>query len=441
MAYPYDDPEQLALANYLMTQGRPGQVGMTGRQAATTAGSFVPGMGLVDMLGLYPAGDKGFEPSLRENIGQGNYANALFQMLGAGGDLVMATGVGIPVGMTMKGAAATGKAGRAAKAAKAASSPVRAGDIGFDPRYDIVSAGKPRVGEVERLQNLTANVSERGTQSVPQVSLMDFLGRPFITSMADRTRAGGVLEGVNDVMFNRPVNLQGGQGFMFENPGMVWASGSKPVQDIQELAATLKKETGQNPIYLPWQMAPSGGDFASMTGETMLAYADANMPKSIKKELDQQIKALIPDWKGVSNPASVEQFRGARDVVRKKIKQQVLDKNFRNQGGLNIGETRLAVGDPRQYSAQDGGLMNVGEIFAGQPSIMQSGHPAYPMGVPGQGLGQLKEDVRVFQLLQNAAKAREIPDPRNPSRPDLRSLEMKPYGGVITEGLLRQLGI
>ncbi len=44
MAYPYDDPEQLALANYLMTQGRPGQVGMTGRQAATMAGSMAPGI-------------------------------------------------------------------------------------------------------------------------------------------------------------------------------------------------------------------------------------------------------------------------------------------------------------------------------------------------------------------------------------------------------------
>lgn len=445
MAYPYyDDPEQQALASYLMAQGRPDQMSMTGREAGTMAGSMVPGTGLMDALGIYPAGDEGFEPSLRENIGQGNYANALFQMLGAGGDLAMATGVGVPVGMTMKTAAAAGKGAKAAskagKAAEAASSAVRAGDIGFDPRYDIVSAGKPRVGEVDRLQNLTANVSERGTQNAPQVSLMDFLGRPFITSMADRTRAGGVLEGVNNVMFNRPVNLQGGQGFMFENPGMVWASGYNPVEDIQELAATLKKETGQNPIYLPWQMAPSGGDFASMTGETMLAYADASMPKSIKKNLDKQIKALIPDWKGVSNPESVEQFRGARDVVRKKIKKQILDKNFRNQGGLNIGEARLAVGDPGQYSAQDGGLMNVGEIFAGQPGIMQSGHPAYPMGVPGQGLGQLKEDVRVFQLLQNAAKARAMPDPRNPSRPDLRSLEMKPYGGVITEGLLRQLG-
>ena len=423
MAYPYADPEEALIAEAIQNSQGPTLQGLMDMLAMGTM--TVPVVG--DVAGLGADALRMYQNPEERTLG-----NAALASLGVL-PFVPPMGAVKNAGASMKNALSKG----VAKNAPA----VRAGDIGFDPRYDIATAGKPRAGEVERLQNLTANVAERGTQNIPQVSLMDFIGRPFITSMADRTRAGGVLEGVNDVAFNRPVNLQGGQGFMFENPGMVWASGRKPVQDIQELASELKKETGQNPLYLPWQMAPSGGDFASMTGETMLAYADANMPKSIKKDLDKQIKALIPDWKGVSDPSSVDQFRGARDTVRKKIKQQVLDKNFRNQGGLGIGETRLAVGDPNQYNATDGGLMNIGEIFADQPSIMQSGHPAYPLGVPGQGLGQAKEDVRVFQLLQNAAQARQIADPRNPSRPDLRSLEMKPYGGVITEGLLRQIGL
>ncbi len=118
MAYPYDDPEQLALANYLAMQKQAGQMDMTGRQASTMAGSMAPGAGIADAFGLYPAPNAGFNPSLRQNIGQGEYFDSLMQMLGAGGDLAMATGVGVPVGMTMKGAAATGKAGKAAKAAK-----------------------------------------------------------------------------------------------------------------------------------------------------------------------------------------------------------------------------------------------------------------------------------------------------------------------------------
>jgi len=142
MAYPYyDDPEQQALASYLMAQGRPDQMSMTGREAGTMAGSMVPGTGLMDALGIYPAGDQGFNPSVRQNLGRGEYLDAMFQLLGAGGDLAMATGVGVPVGMTMKTAAAAGKAKKATKAANAA---------GFDPvklrtQYPETLPGVPAV--------------------------------------------------------------------------------------------------------------------------------------------------------------------------------------------------------------------------------------------------------------------------------------------------------
>jgi hypothetical protein len=57
--------------------------------------------------------------------------------------------------------------------------------------------------------------------------------------MADRTRTG-LLTDIDGVLLNRPVELQGGQPYMFENPGQVWASGRKPATDIYELAAELK---------------------------------------------------------------------------------------------------------------------------------------------------------------------------------------------------------
>ena len=171
----------------------------------------------------------------------------------------------------------------------------------------------------------------------------------------------------------------------------------------------------------------------------MLSYADAAMGKMQKKRLDKSIKEFLPDWAGVSDPASVQQFRDAPDKTRKAIKQ-MMDVDFRNQGGLNIGGARLAVSDPAQLAAQEGGVMNVGEIFAGQPMIMQSGHPSYPRGVPGQGLGTLAEDRNIFELLPEVAKARGIPDVTNPRATDLRALQMKPYSGVITNELLKRLG-
>jgi hypothetical protein len=310
----------------------------------------------------------------------------------------------------------------------------RSGFGAFDPRYD------PRKKEQARLQAMTREIElNPNAQSGPIVSLADFEGRPFITSMSDRTAAGGRLVGIDDVNFNRPVELMGGQDYMFNNPGQVWASAQGPVKQLLKQANAIKKATGEDPLYMPWRMAPTGGDFAAMTGETMLSYADAAMGKGQKMALDKSIKNLIPDWVGVSNPASVEQFRGAKDKTRKAIKK-LMDVNFREEGGLNIGGARLAVSDPTQLNAQTGGVMNVGEIFSGRPMVMESGHPSYPRGVPGQGLGTLAEDRNIFELLPEVAKARGIPDPMNPRTTDIRALQMKPYAGVITNELLKRLG-
>lgn len=309
----------------------------------------------------------------------------------------------------------------------------RSGFGAFDPRYD------PRVNEQARMQAMTRDVQlNPNAANAPTISLTSLAGMPFITSMADRTAAGGNLLGIDNVQFNRPVGLLGGQDFMFNNPGLVWSSGNAPANALMKYAAEVKSATGQNPIYLPYRMAPTGGDFAQMTGETMLAYADAAMGKRQKSRLDKSIKRFIPDWYGVSDPASVDQFRAAPDKKRKAIKA-MMDRDFRDEGGINIGGARLAVSDPMQLAAQEGGLQNVGEIFAGSP-LIKSTHPAYPGGVPGRGIGTLAEDINVFQLLPDVVKARGIPDPLNPRPSDLRAMQMHPYAGIITDELLRGLG-
>ena len=307
------------------------------------------------------------------------------------------------------------------------------GLLQFDPRFD------PRAKEQERLKNLSTTVSPTTQRNVPEVSLADFEGRPFITSMSDRTAAGGQLQKINDVTLNRPVGLLGGQDYMFGNDGQVWASAKGPVNQIMKNADIVKQLTGQDPLYIPWRMAPSGGDFAHMTGETMLSYASSAMNKTGKKAVDKEIKQFIPSWKGVDSPESVSQFREAPDKVRKAIKN-MLDVNFRESGGLSIGEARLAVADPKQLVAPDAGIMNIGEIFTGKPVIAESGHPSYPKGIPGQGIGRVKEQRSIFELLPNAAKARGILDPTKPSQTDIRALQMKPYAGILDAKLLKSLG-
>ena len=304
----------------------------------------------------------------------------------------------------------------------------------FDPRFDA------RKLEQERLRNLQTTVVPIYDYKIPKINLGDYQDYPFITSMSDRTRTG-LLTDIDGVSLNRPVYLQGGQPYMYENPGQVWASGTKPASDIYKMAGVLKETTGKDPLYIPWVMSPSGSDFANMTGETMLSYAQTVMGRDTKRGLDRQIKnRFIPDWAGIDDPKSIEQFRNLSDRKRKSMKKTLLDKEFRSEGGLSIGEARLAIADPNQLNLPDASILNVGQVFPDQPLIMQSGHSAYPLGVPGQGLGAVPESKNIFDLLLMHRLNRGIIDPSKPSRKDIRTLEMKPYAGLLDSDLLRSLG-
>ena len=303
--------------------------------------------------------------------------------------------------------------------------------VDFDEGFD------PRVTQQERLQNLELQIEERPMAEKPVISLEDLEGRPFLTSMSDRTRAGGRLMTVNDVDLGEGVDLKGGQDFMFDNPDMVWASDPQVVAGLKKRADILRKQTGKDPVYLPWQMAPTGGDHATMTTEVMLRHAKSNMLKKDQKALDKEIKQIIPDWKGVNDPASIDQIYNVSGDKRKQI-QQLMDVGYKDKGGMSRGEARLAVSDMTQLQGRQGRLINVGEIGEGD-IIVDSGHPTYSAALRGQGLGALDRDIVATEILPAMVETRRIADPANPSAQDIRALQMKGYYGIIDEDLLRAL--
>ena len=351
--------------------------------------------------------------------------------------------------MPMLGATAAGTAGLLAAPEEAEAGVVsKAFGRAFDQRFD------PRKKEQERLSEARFEIEERPGQDAPVLSLADLEGRPFVTSMSDRTQAGGLLTKIGDTELDRPVNLQGGQGFMFENPGMVWASAQGPVNQIVNAA----RAAGEDPLFLPFRMAPSGGDFATMTGEAMLSFASSNMNKKQKRALDRAIKNFkstgsmvqgrrvneglqIQGWKGVDDPSAPAVWRSTPDALRKEL-MNMMDVRFRDQGGLSIGEARLAVTDPGQANAADAQIQNVGRIFTDKDVIERSGHFSYPRGVPGEGIGRIDQPVGIFELMPEArvgGAQRTVADPATPTAQEVRALQMKPYTGRITEDTLKRL--
>ena len=286
----------------------------------------------------------------------------------------------------------------------------------------------------------------------PEVSIFDYEGKPFRITMADRTKAGSRITGVEGVDYDLPVELQGGQDFMFANPagreGQVWA------QDRGATSAFLNsfmgldgKPIADEVLMLPYRMAPSGGDFSTMTGEVMVTHARNAVSKRAKQQADKTIKEFYPAWKGIDNPESIDQIKEMTGDPRKSL-LQVMDRDLRNEGGLGIGQARLAVSDRAQYNAPDFNLQNVGIANPyGDSRFEVSGHRTYGQGLAGRPEGILREqDINVFELMPDLVSARGFDSVDSLLRADPATLAKEQYtlrrgtrGGVITEDMLRDI--
>ena len=303
----------------------------------------------------------------------------------------------------------------------------------IDPRFSQqVGGGKVRKGLIDPIETLGAEITRREMDTGPAFQLSDFEGQPYIISQSDRSAAGGILDAVGGTQID-PVDLRGGRDFMFENPGMAWASDPKVVNSLLERATQLKTDHKQNPLLLPYTMAPTGIDFATMPLDTMINFARSNMSKTNIKKLDRQIKKIIPKWGGVANPTSNAIFRDSTGDQRKMV-ADVIDKQFKGaKGGLSIAEARAVTSDANQYLSNDGSMVNIGRIDTSRPAIADSGHPTYKAGLPGEGVGTFQEPLDIRKFIAN--NGRVVTNKPN----DIRAASMNPAltQGIIDEKLLR----
>ena len=316
---------------------------------------------------------------------------------------------------------------------------------------------RPTGPETRVINNLNAEYQSRGINRDP-VSIFNYEGRPYIITQSDRTAAGGLLTRLNGTTFNEPIDLRGGitYGLDPSTGQQVWASAPTVVDQIYNTAQRLRAETGMDPLLLTQRMAPTGGDFSTMTTETMMKYAAQNMEPSSIRNINRLIReegrkiskkdangnfynvmVKVPEFKGIETPEGIRQLSDLTGDQRAVI-QQILDLN-RSEGGIGLTEARLAVSDTYQLNAPDTGIGSVGIIDTSQPVIPISGHPTYSAGLGGNTLGLLQEDIRAYQLLPDIAQERQLINPRLPSAEDRRSLSLRNPTGILTESLLRSL--
>lgn len=340
-------------------------------------------------------------------------------------------------------------------------------DEKIDPRYDKTKVGQKAIKDMQVRSDVT------GSSTGPEVSIFDYEGHPAIFTQSDRLDAARGITGINDINFRKRVDVPGGQGYMLNNPDKVWASDEGPAQQIIDMANYMYRETGKQPILLPWRMAPTGGDHAHATGQTLLSYAQAALGKSDKKKFDSFIKSmrstqkqgnklLFPDWPGVDSPKAIDYYNNSTSKARKRMIQLMggavgKKKPLEGMDVLRAGQARAAVSDPSQLNAVEGGLQNLGFITPNRNLVGNTDNTTYGSGVLGQGVGTLKPNQRnitVFDMEPPAMlitdmdgkpikglgkqEVRTLADYKGTGSP-YRPFQMKPYGTVLDDKKLKKL--
>lgn len=308
-----------------------------------------------------------------------------------------------------------------------------------DKRYtNPVGGSNPRKGLEGRVGDLDYTVENRLMSPAGDVNLYDFEGSPYILTQSDRSRAGGLLTSINGKQID-PIDLQGGRDFMFDQDRYAWSSAPAVTSKLDVLGKKLSMENqGQNPLLIPYSMAPTGIDFATLSLDAMINYARQGMSKKNIKALDNRIKTLIPEWGGIANPASNEIFRDVGGDIRKSI-TDIIDKDYRDvNGGLSVAEARVAVGDPAQLTVADGDITNVARMDSNRSPSASTDHPTYKSGLYGEGLGVFRDSINARDFLAGGNN-RDVGDVLTTA--DMRALSMNPalQAGVVDERVLRNV--
>lgn len=309
------------------------------------------------------------------------------------------------------------------------------GDVAIDPRYG------QRTSDIAEIGGLRGTYIPNQKFQAPQRSIEDFEGHPYVIYQSDRTDAAKDLVNIKGENLKNPVKLQGGQDFMFTNDkGLVWASDPKIVKDMVARAQSAQKQykTDKPVLFMPYRMAPTGGDFATKTGEAMMRWAQSTMNKRQKGKVNKIFKKYIPEFKGIDTEEGFDQFRALKGAKRKQLIYD-LDGQTWQDGGLRIGEARALVTDPNQFGAPDIELQNVGLIDPKFGISDDTGHLTYKRGIVGEGLGKLKESITAPQALPDWVKEKQLQDYAQAQK-NQRSLSMTGYNtGLLDAGTIKRL--
>ena len=301
-----------------------------------------------------------------------------------------------------------------------------------------------------KMEEMTID-AERVQFEKPAISLADYEGKNALVTMTDRTPAGDVIYGARGVEFNEPLPLQGGQNYMFNNPGEVWA--------LDTGGASTVLNRGGDMIVLPMNMATTSVDFPTMAPAAHMRYSQNSMNKKNKKYVERLIKkggdsqlpkgddqVPIPDFPGIDAPDMDNYLAGLSGPQRKTINnvfnmvanpspKQIKGGIKKVDGALTNTEMRMIITAPEQLDIPS--LMQIENVGIMSGGRSRGPHMTYNTSLSGEGLGRIDRPLTAQDMMPQLFP-RSTPDYIDSK--DAYTARLGQRTVPIDEKLLRRLG-
>jgi len=213
------------------------------------------------------------------------------------------------------------------------------------------------IGDGKKLQvpvgDMTASTSQiPGVTPRKIISPESLLGSRLVPATGDRTAAGRMLNEVNGVKFQNPLELEGGPDFMRTHDpfGASWASGKGVITSLSNKVRAAAD--GGKDVYMPYvAMGHGATDFNTMMSDALLEQVrSGKITKKLKREFDQEVRALRPEFLGVDHP-DVKKQLDSSGALRHAFNNRMELEKFASKGFPDITSTRFAITEPSLLDA------------------------------------------------------------------------------------------
>jgi hypothetical protein len=388
-----------------------------GRAVVTTRGRDVlnakgtPGREPMSIITTADTYQKGFtQPELRDymqaQLGEGFTISNLPEKIGQAGVLIEKTAS--PTALYSGGRTGTGIA-----TASALRNELERQFGGPIPEIGRDSTLLGRVGDVRRVNEMDVEMSAPQLTSFPIARAEDLIDRAYMTGITDTSRPG--LERVTAVNGVPVDSLQrGGFGFGMQpnniDRGIAFASAENAVRAQLNRARQAQSLSGRpGVIFAPHGMVGPSPDFATMSTDIAVPYAQRVLSQSDKNILDKRIRegtdskaALIPDFPGIDR--ATPEYLSSIGGKRKSILQALDEKGPQEAGALSRSQIRAIVTEPSEVDAPFGQVNAFYELnpdyYAGTNPLdpVMSDHPSYAFALSGRPIGLAREGFSIFDL-------------------------------------------